>query len=183
METTVETKTKWAIDPAHSEIKFKVKHLMIANVSGTFKEYESSIYTTSEDFMTSEIDFWINPASIYTGDEKRDEHLRSVDFFDVENFKEINFTGNTYEQVDADGHYFLYGDLTIKGITRQIKLHVTFKGVKKDPWGNDKAIFTIKGKINRKDFGLNWNFALETGGVLLSEEIKIRCEIQLAKQV
>ena len=95
METTaVATKTKWGIDPAHSEIGFKVKHLMITNVRGEFKEFDGSIYTTGEDFMTAEIDFWINPASVTTGDEKRDAHLKSADFFDVENFKEINFTGN-----------------------------------------------------------------------------------------
>jgi len=97
METTeVNTKTKWVIDPAHSEIGFKIKHLMFTNVRGRFKEFDASIYTTGEDFMSAEIDFWINPSSINTGDEKRDAHLRSADFFDVENFKEINFTGNTY---------------------------------------------------------------------------------------
>src|SRR5437016_5705230 len=115
METTQLTKTKWGLDPAHSEIGFKVKYLMIANVRGTFNEFDASIYTTEEDFMSAEIDFWLNPASVNTGDEKRDNHLRSADFFDVENFKEINFTANTYENVDNDGSYELYGDLTIKG--------------------------------------------------------------------
>src|SRR4030095_2446311 len=130
METTaVTTKTKWGIDPVHSEISFKVKHLMITNVRGTFKEFDASIYTTGEDFMSAEIDFWLNPASVDTRDEKRDAHLRSADFFDVENFKEINFTANTYEDVDHDGSYELYGDLSIKGITRQIKLDVEFGGV------------------------------------------------------
>src|SRR5580765_4096462 len=122
METTAaDTRTKWTIDPAHSEIAFRVKHLMITNVRGTFKEFDASIYTIGEDFMSAEIDFWLNPASITTGDEKRDAHLRSADFFDVENFKEINFTGNTYEKVDKAGHYELYGDLTIKGIKKQVK--------------------------------------------------------------
>ena len=183
METTaVATKTKWGIDPAHSEIGFKVKHLMITNVRGEFKEFDGSIYTTGEDFMTAEIDFWINPASVTTGDEKRDAHLKSADFFDVENFKEINFTGNTYEEVDKDGSYELYGDLTIKGIRKQIKLDVEFGGVMKDPWGNQKAGFTINGKINRKDWGLNWNGALEAGGVLVGEDVSISCEVQLIKQ-
>lgn len=184
METSiVNTKTKWVIDAAHSEIGFKVKHLMFANVRGTFKEFEASIYTTGEDFMTSEIDCWVNPASIDTRDEKRDEHLKSADFFDVENFKEINFTGNTYEKVDKHGKYVLYGDLTIKGIKKQVKLDVEFGGVVKDPWGNEKAIFNVNGKINRKDWGLTWNAALETGGVLVSEDVWISCEIQLAKQL
>jgi polyisoprenoid-binding protein YceI len=133
--------------------------------------------------MTSEIDFWINPASVSTGDEKRDAHLRSADFFDVENHKQISFSGNTYEQVDGDGSYTLYGDLTIKGIKKQIKLDVEFGGVMKDPWGNEKAGFTVNGKINRKDWGLNWNAALEAGGMLVSEEVRISCEVQLVKQL
>ncbi|MEO8151049.1 MAG: YceI family protein [Bacteroidia bacterium] len=181
MEITELTKTKWGIDPAHSEVAFKVKHLMITNVKGVFKEFDASIYTTSEDFMTSEIDFWLNPASVDTGDAKRDEHLKSADFFDVENHKQITFTGNTYEKVD-DTNYELYGELTIKGITKQIKLDVEFGGVMKDPWGNHKAGFTIEGKINRKDWGLNWNAALEAGGMLVSEDVRINCEIQLVKQ-
>jgi len=184
MKTTkeVKAKTKWGIDPVHSEIGFKVKHLMITNVRGTFKEFDASIYTTGEDFMTSEIDFWLNPASITTGDEKRDAHLKSADFFDVENYKELNFTGDSYENVDKDGSYELFGNLTIKGIKKQVKLDVEFGGVMKDPWGNHKAAFTINGKINRKDWGLNWNAALESGGVLVSEDVYISCEVQLVKQ-
>src|SRR4051812_29800101 len=115
-------KQKWSIDAVHSEIGFKVKHLMITNVKGSFKEFDASIYTTAENFITSEIDFWVNPASIDTGDTRRDEHLKSADFFDVENHKQITFKGNTYEAADNDGSYELYGDLTIKGITKQIKL-------------------------------------------------------------
>jgi polyisoprenoid-binding protein YceI len=176
-------KTKWIIDPVHSEIGFKVRHLMITNVKGVFNEFDASIYTTGEDFMTSELDFWLNPASIDTGDEKRDTHLKSPDFFDVENHKEINFTGNTYEKVDDDGSYTLYGELTIKGITKQIKLSVEFGGVMKDPWGSEKAGFAISGKINRKDWGLNWNAALESGGVMVSDEVVIDCEVQLVKQL
>lgn len=175
-------KTKWGIDPTHSEIGFKVKHLMITNVTGVFKEFDASIYTTGEDFMTSEIDFWLNPASVETGVGDRDAHLKSADFFDTENYKEIQFVGNTYEKVDNDGSYELYGELTIKGVTRQIKLDVEFGGVMKDPWGNEKAGFTINGKINRKDFGLTWNSALETGGVLVGEDVRISCELQLVKQ-
>jgi polyisoprenoid-binding protein YceI len=176
------TKVKWAVDPAHSEIGFKVKHLMISNVKGVFKEFDASIYTTGEDFMTSEIDFWINPASIDTGDEKRDGHLKSADFFDADNFKEISFIGNTIEKVDNDGSFTLYGDLTLKGIKKQVRLDVEFGGVMKDPWGNEKAGFTINGKLNRKDWGLNWNAALEAGGMLVSDEVRISCELQLSKQ-
>jgi polyisoprenoid-binding protein YceI len=175
-------KTKWGIDPAHSEIGFKIKYLMITYVKGTFSEFDASIYTTDEDFMTSDIDFWLDPASISTGDEKRDAHLKSVDFFDVDNFKEINFIGDSYENVDRDGSYELYGTLTIKGIRKQIKLDVEFGGVMKDPWGNEKAGLTINGKINRKDWGLNWNTALESGGILVGEDVYISCNVLLTKQ-
>jgi len=177
------TKEKWVIDPSHSEIEFKVKHLMVTNVKGSFKEFEASIYTTNDNFMTAEIDCWINPASLDTGSADRDKHLKSPDFFDVENFKEINFQANTVENVDNDGSYELWGNLTIKGITKKIKLDVEFGGIVKDPWGNEKAGFSINGKINRKDWELNWNAALEAGGVLVSEEVRINCEIQLIRSV
>jgi polyisoprenoid-binding protein YceI len=152
---------------------------MFSNVRGSFNEFDASIYTTGEDFMSAEIDFWLNPASINTGDEKRDAHLKGSDFFDVENFKEISFTGNSYENIDKDGSYELYGDLTMKGIKKQIKLDVEFGGIIKDPWGNHKALFKINGKINRKDWGLNWNTILESGGILVGEEVSINCEVQL----
>jgi polyisoprenoid-binding protein YceI len=176
------TKTKWVIDPAHTEISFKVKHLMIVNVKGIFTEYNASIYTTGNDFKTAEIDFWMNPASVSTGDEKRDAHLKSADFFDVEKHKEITFTGNTIENVDNDGSFELWGNLTIKGISKKIKLDVEFGGVIKDPWGAEKAGFTINGKINRKDWELNWNTALEAGGVLVGDTVNISCEVELLKQ-
>lgn len=175
------TKTKWTIDPAHSEVGFKVKHLMVTNIKGHFAEYDASIYTTEEDFMTAEIDFWINAASITTGSPDRDAHLRSADFLDVENHPQINFMGNSYESVDNDGSYTLYGDLTIRGITKRIKLDVEFGGVVKDPWGNEKAAITVNGKVNRKEWGLNWNAALEAGGVLVSDDVYINCEFQLKK--
>ena len=183
METTeTSTKVKWGIDPAHSEIAFILKHLMITDVKGRFTEFDASIYTTAEDFMTAEIDFWMNPASIRTGDESRDEHIRSADFFDIEHHKQITFIANTYETVDNDGSYEVYGDLTIKGISKRIKLDVEFGPHNLDPWGNEKAGIKVHGKINRLDWGLKWNTALEAGGVLLSDEVRIACEIQLVKQ-
>ena len=181
METEIPTKTKWVIDPMHSEIGFKIKHLMFTNVRGTFKEYDASIYLTDDNLMTAEIDVWINPSSINTNDEKRDEHLRGPDFFAAEKYKEIHFIGNTYEKV-KDNLYNLYGDLMMKGIKKQIKLGVESGGIVKDPWGNEKAVFHITGKISRKDFGLEWNTPLEKGGMLLCDEVKIDCEIQLRKQ-
>ncbi|MDB5201189.1 MAG: polyisoprenoid-binding protein [Ferruginibacter sp.] len=174
-------KEKWVIDSTHSEIGFKIRHLMITNVKGYFKEFDASIYTTGDDFMSAEIDCWINASSVDTGNADRDKHLKGPDFFDPEQFPQINFVANTYENVDGDGSYELWGDLTIKGISKKIKLDVEFGGVMKDPWGNEKAGFSINGKINRKDWGLNWNAALEAGGVMLSDDVHISCEIQLIR--
>lgn len=176
------SKTKWVLDPAHTEIGFKVKHLMITNVKGIFTEYDASIYTTGEDFMTVEVDFWMNPASLETKDDKRNTHLRSADFFDVEHHKEITFKSDTVEKVNNDGAFELWGNLTIKGITKKIKLDVEFGGVIKDPWGAEKAGLTISGKINRKDWELNWNTLLESGGVLVGDTVNIICEVELQKK-
>lgn len=177
------TKTKWSIDPAHSEIGFRVKHLMFSNVRGNFKEFDSRIYINGDDFRSAEIDVSINPASVDTGIEQRDNHLRSADFFDAEQFKEIRFTASMLVAADREGHSELYGELTMKGIKKQIKLDVEFGGFIKDPWGSEKALFSIDGKINRKDWGLNYNTVLETGGVLVSEDVWIHGEVQLIKQV
>jgi polyisoprenoid-binding protein YceI len=154
---------------------------MITNLKGSFKEFDASIYTTGSDFATAEIDCWINVASIDTGNPDRDAHLKSADFFDVESFPQISFKADTYEKVDGDGSFELWGELVIKGISKKIKLDVEFGGVVKDPWGNEKAGFTINGKIKRKDWGLNYNAALETGGVLISEDVTISCEVQLKR--
>ena len=171
--------TKWSIDPAHSEIDFKVRHLMISGVRGSFKKFDASIYTTDKDFTTAEIDVWIDASSISTGDAKRDEHLKSVDFFDTDNHKQIVFTSSTIGSGDEDGNRELWGELTMKGITKNIKLNVKFGGVMNDPWGNEKAGFTITGEINRKDWDLNWNAGLEAGGLMVSETVIILCEVEL----
>lgn len=174
--------TKWSIDPAHSEIAFKVKHLMIANVRGEFKSFDADIHTTGLDFTTAEVDVWIDASSITTSDEKRDEHLKNSDFFDVLNHKEISFTASTISKADESNMHELWGELTIKGITKSIKLNVVFGGVIHDPWGNDRAGFHVTGTINRKDWGLNWNTAIEMGGVMVGEEVNIICELQLVSQ-
>jgi polyisoprenoid-binding protein YceI len=171
--------TKWTIDQSHSEISFKVKHLMISNVKGAFKTFDASIYTIGKDFASAEVDLWIDAASITTGDSKRDEHLMGTDFFDVTNHKQITFTSSTMGKPDASGMTELWGELTMVGITNNIKLNVTFGGVVKDPWGNEKAGFSVTGKINRKDWELAWNTALEAGGVMVGEEISISCELEL----
>jgi len=170
------------MDPAHSEIAFKVKHLMITNVKGVFKDFSASVTTTGNDFITSDIEFTLHPASVDTGAPDRDNHLKSADFFDVTNYDRISFSGQKAEKADSDGNYLLYGDLTIKDVTKPVKLNVEFAGVMKDPWGNEKAGYTLIGKVNRKDWGLNWNAALEAGGVLLSDEVTISCDVQLVKQ-
>ncbi len=180
METTdITAQTKWSIDQAHSEIAFKVKHLMIAYVKGVFKTFDASIYTAGKDFTTAEIDLWIDSSSITTGDSKRDEHLKSADFFDVKNHKQITFTSSTIEKADEDGNHRLWGELTMKGLTKNVKLDVQFGGIIMDPWGNEKAGFTVTGKINRSYWGLNWNTAIETGGLMVSDEIIISCEVEL----
>ena len=180
METSlVTTKTKWSIDQAHSEIEFKIRHLMISNVKGSFKTFDANIYTTLKDFSTAEIDLWIDPSSIITGDSKRDEHLKSADFFDVQKHKQISFTSLTIGKPDAKGNHELWGELTMVGVTKNLKLNVQFGGIVTDPWKNEKAGFTVTGTIKRSDWGLVWNTALETGGFMVSDEVNILCEIEL----
>lgn len=179
METTA--KTKWAIDATHSEISFRVKHLMISNVKGNFNDFSAEIYTSDNDVVTSDVNVSINAASVTTANADRDGHLKSADFFDVENHKQITFVGTSVKKVD-DENYKLTGNLTIKGVSKAITLDVEFGGIMKDPWGNEKAGFTVNGKINRTDWGLNWNAALEAGGVMVSDEVKVAAEIELVKQ-
>ena len=173
--------TKWVIDPAHSEIQFKVKHMMITTVTGSFKEFKSEAETEGENFETAKVSFEANTASVFTNAEQRDAHLRSADFFDSENHPVMSFVSSTLEKID-DESWQLKGDLTIRGISKPVKLDVEFVGVGKDPWGNTKAGFSLNGKINRKDWGLNWNAALEAGGVLVSDDVRIYAEVQFAKQ-
>jgi len=173
--------TKWNLDPAHSEVQFKVKHLAITTVTGSLGTFEGTVETTGDDFSTAVISFSGDVASISTGNEQRDGHLKSPDFFDAEKSPKITFTSSKFEKVDAS-NFKLLGNLTIKGVSKPISLDVEFGGVQKDPWGNTKAGFTLSGKINRKDFGLGWNAPLEGGGLLVSEEVRILAEVQLAKQ-
>jgi polyisoprenoid-binding protein YceI len=176
------TKTKWTIDTANSQVGFRVKHLMFSNVHGSFREYDAVIHTTDDDFSSAEIEFWLNPASIDTGNQNRDEHLKSADFFDVERYKEISFSSTTLVELIRKKRYMLYGELAMKGIRRQIRLEVESGGRIKDPWGIERVLFNVTGKINRKDWGLNWNAVLETGGIMVSEEVWINCEVQLIRQ-
>ena len=176
--SAVSAKTKWVLDPTHSELVFKVKHLMITNVKGQFRNFSARI--EGEDFTNSKLNITIDASSISTNDDQRDGHLKSPDFFDVENHKEILFEGTSFVLLN-DEKYVLKGMLTIKGISKEATLDVEFGGINKDPWGNEKAGFSVSGKINRKDWGLNWNAALESGGVLVSDEVRISGEVQLVK--
>jgi polyisoprenoid-binding protein YceI len=174
--------TKWSIDQAHSEITFKVKHLMIAHVKGSFKTFDASIYTEAKDFTTADIDLWIDASSINTNNEKRDEHLKSAEFFNVKNHKQIGFTSSTIGKADAEGNHELWGELTMIGITKNIKLNVQFGGIVNDPYGKEKAGFALTGKINRSDWGLTWNSTMEAGGLMVSDEVIISCEVELINE-
>jgi len=174
--------TKWVIDPTHSEIGFKIRHLMITNVSGKFEQFEAEVQTENEDFTTAKIRATIKTASVNTSNLQRDEHLRNSDFFEVENHPDIFFTSQKVEKIDND-NFLVHGNLTLKGVTNPIKLNVEYSGLTNDPWGGQRAGFVVSGKINRNDFGLSFNSAVETGGVVLGEEVKISSEIQLVKQL
>ena len=172
--------TKWKIDPAHSGIQFKVKHLMISTVTGHFKTFDLEVETETEDVQTPKgIVFTADIDSITTNNEQRDAHLKSSDFFHAEEHPQLRFDGKKYE---ANGEK-LYGDLTIRGISKPITLNVEYGGTVVDPYGQTKAGFTLNGKISRKEFGLTWNGITETGGVVVSDEIKLHVEVQLIKQV
>jgi polyisoprenoid-binding protein YceI len=172
--------TKWSIDPTHSEVGFKVKHMMFTNVSGKFKTYDATITTEDDDFTKSEISFSADINSIDTNNTDRDNHLKSADFFDAENHPKLTFTSSSLTK--SGDEYQLTGELSLHGITKTVKLDAEVSGLLKDPWGNTKVAMNISGKINRKDWGLNWNSALETGGVLVGEDVKLNIELQLLKQ-
>jgi polyisoprenoid-binding protein YceI len=173
--------TKWVLDPTHSELNFKVKHLMISNVKGEFQNFEATLLSEGEDFRKASVSVKVDAASIFTNQADRDAHLRSADFFDVENFPSITFESISCTRFDEE-NYRLTGQLTLRGISKEICLDVEFGGIGVDPWGNEKAGFSISGQLNRKDFGLNWNAVLEAGGVLVGEEVKISGEVQFLKQ-
>lgn len=175
-------KSKWVMDPAHSEIGFKVKHLVVSTVSGKFNKFDVLVESGREDFTDAKIVFTVDTASVDTGSEQRDGHLRSADFFESEKYPEMKFVSTSFKKSDAKGDYTLEGNLTIKDTTRPISIPVEYGGTVRDPWGNTKSAFSIDAKINRKEFGLNWNAALETGGVLVSEDVRILGEIQLQER-
>ncbi|WP_156290522.1 YceI family protein [Oceanobacillus salinisoli] len=175
-------KSKWTVDAVHSEIGFSVKHMMISKAKGTFEKYDAVIEADPADLTDSTVEITIDASSVNTRNEGRDDHLRSADFFDVENHPSITFKATDIKK-SSDSNYDLTGDLTIRGTTKPVTVDVTFEGISKDPMSGDTvAGFSGEAKINRKDYGLTWNAAVETGGVLVADEVKINFELELHKQ-
>ncbi|GGG22929.1 YceI family protein [Pontibacter amylolyticus] len=173
---------RWSVDPTHSEVQFKVKHLMITTVTGYFEKFTVEAESEDENFNGARnIVFTADVNSISTNNEQRDTHLKSADFFDADNHGEVRFVGTRYENVGGN-EYKLHGDLTIRNITKPVTVNVEFGGTVVDPYGQHKAGFTVTGKISRKEFGLTWNAVTEAGSVVVSDEIKLQAEIQLVKQ-
>jgi polyisoprenoid-binding protein YceI len=182
METTaVLQKTKWTIDPMHSEVQFKVKHLLISTVTGSFKTFSGTVTSETEDFENADVQFSIDVNSIFTNQEMRDNHLKSAEIFEAEKYPKIDFKSTSFKKINGT-HYLLHGNLTMKGVTKMIEAKVEFGGLAKDQQGNTKAGFEVTGTINRKDFGVTYNRLTEAGGLSLGEEINLFANIQIAKE-
>lgn len=172
--------TKWTVDPMHSLVQFKVRHLMITNVTGTFQHFEGTIESEGEDFTQGKVEFTIKVDSIDTTNDQRDTHLKGDDFFSVEKYPEIRFVSSSFKKVSGE-EFELTGNLTVRDITKPITLNVEYGGVAQDFYGNTKAGFGVSGKINRKDFGLEWNGVTEAGSIVVSDEVKVSADLQFIK--
>src|SRR5215203_3783607 len=181
VQSAVSAATTWAIDPAHSSVEFSVRHLMITTVKGRFTAVEGTVVLDEADPAASAVDITVQVASIDTREPQRDAHLRSADFFDVETFPTLTFRSTGVGDVTADG-FTLAGDLTIHGVTRVVTLDVINEGRAKDPWGGERAGYAATTRIKRSDFGLTWNQLLETGGLAVSDEVKISLDVELVKK-
>jgi polyisoprenoid-binding protein YceI len=177
--SNVLVQTKWGVDPTHSEVQFKVNHLVISTVTGAFKKFSGEVISESEDFDNAAVNFTIDVNSIDTNQADRDGHLKSEDFFAAAQYPEITFSGVLNKQDGND--YKLAGELSVRGTKKPVELDVEFGGIVKDPWGNIKAGFELIGKINRKDFGLTWNALTEAGGMVVGEDVKLHINIEVAK--
>ena len=173
--------TNWSIDPLHSEVLFKIKHLVISTVTGSFTKFEGNANTMGDEFENAQINFSIDVSSIHTGQEQRDAHLKNSDFFEIEKYPAISFESSSFIKT-GDSQYILTGNLTMKGVTKEITLDAEYGGTEKDNWGNTKAGFEVSGVINRKEFGVSFNALTESGGLALGENVKISANIQLARQ-
>lgn len=172
--------TKWTIDPAHSEITFKVKHLVISTVTGQFKTFDAAAETDNDGFENANVTFQADIDSIDTGNSDRDAHLKSDDFFHAEEHPKLIFESSSFKKT-GDNEYKLTGDLTIRGNTQTLELDVEYGGTVVDPYGNTKAGFEVSGKINRKDFGLKWDAVTEAGSIVVSDEVKLNLNVQFVK--
>ena len=172
--------TKWALDATHTEVQFKVKHLMISNVTGFFKKFDAAVETSGDDFTTAKINFSADIDSITTNNEQRDGHLKTGDLFDAAKHPQIKFESSKLEKIDAE-NYKLHGNFTIKGVSKPVVLDVEFGGIAKDPWGNTRAGVTVSGKINRKEFGVQFHAVTETGGIVVSDEVRIHVALEFIK--
>lgn len=179
--TTEAIATKWAIDPAHSEIHFKVRHMMVSNVTGSFGKFEGSAESENDDFQDADIEFSADVASISTNNTDRDNHLKSDDFFNAEQYPKLTFNSTSFTK-KSDSDYELKGDLTIRDVTKPVTLAVEYNGTAVDPYGQTKAGFEISGKINRKDYNLKWSAVTEAGNVVVSDEVRLVLNVQLVKQ-
>ena len=175
------SKTTWKLDASHSEITFKVKHLVVTTLTGKFNSFEGLLETANDDFSNANISFSANVESISTGNNDRDGHLKSDDFFNAATYPKLTFVSTAFTKAN-DNHYKLTGNINIRNITKPIELAVEFGGIATDPWGNVKAGFEINGKISRKEFGLSWNALTEAGGAVVSDEVKLQVNVQLVKQ-
>lgn len=178
---TTQATTKWVLDPTHTEISFKVRHLVVTTVTGKFETFDGVVETSNDDFSNAHITFNADVASISTGNADRDGHLKSDDFFNAEAFPKLTFVSASFTKVN-DTDYKLTGDITIRNMTKSIELTAEYGGTAVDPWGNTKAGFEINGKINRKDFDLKWSAMTEAGGAVVSDEVKLHLNIELHKQ-
>ena len=174
-------KQTWTLDPTHSELQFKIKHLMISTVTGQFSRFNATVETEADDFSNAKVQFETEVDSISTNNEQRDAHLKNGDFFDAAKYPSILFESEKMEKIEAD-EYKIEGNLTMHGVTKKIVLHAEFGGVTKDPWGNTRTGFSIAGKINRQDFGVSFGAVSETGGLLLADDVKINANVQFVKE-
>jgi polyisoprenoid-binding protein YceI len=177
---TINAQTKWTVDKAHSKVQFTVTHLIISEVTGEFKSFDATVESSKDDFTDAKIDFSADVNSINTDNEARDKHLKSDDFFNAEKFPKLIFKGKSFKKV-GEKNYKLVGDLTIRDVTKEVSLDVIYNGSVKDPWGNIKAGFKIKGEINRFDYNLKWNALIEAGGAVVGKTVQMVVDLELQK--
>ncbi|MCX6284973.1 MAG: YceI family protein [Bacteroidetes bacterium] len=173
-------KTKWAIDPYHTEILFKIKHLVISTVTGKFEKFDGFVLTDGNDWSDAEVEFSADTDSINTGVGDRDGHLKSADFFDAVNHPKLSYKSTSFKKT-GDDEFVMNGEMTIRGTTRPLEMKVSFGGIMVDPYGNTKAGFELSGKLNRKEFGLHWNAITEAGGMVVADEVKLALNVELSK--